>query len=357
MRNPNGYGSISTLSGNRRNKYMVRKTTGVSLDHENGKARYKQSIIGYAPTKKEAMQMLADYNANPYDVSVSKTTFAEVYEKMYAEKEGIVSASTLQSYEYAFKSCTALHNRLFAELRLQDLQSVIDSSDKNYPTLKKIKILYKLLYNYAMKYDLVSKDYAKYVNLDAQKLNYEAKSEEEKHLTHDEVKLLWKRKEDNFCQSVLVLMWTGLRIMEFLELKTEDVHLEERYFFIPKGKTLNATRRVPIADVIYPYFEKWYGDGKEEYLFKMGSSHGNKPVSYDTYRRTFTGLMESLGLSYTIHATRHTFSSLLADLDVSSTIRSKLEGHSVGNITETVYTHLDMSVLLNAVNKLECFIE
>ena len=28
-------------------------------------------------------------------------------------------------------------------------------------------------------------------------------------------------------------------------------------------------------------------------------------------------------------------------------------GHSEGNVTETVYTHLDMKVLLNAVNQLE----
>ena len=32
-------------------------------------------------------------------------------------------------------------------------------------------------------------------------------------------------------------------------------------------------------------------------------------------------------------------------------------GHAVGNVTETVYTHLDMGTLLDAVNKLECFIE
>ena len=56
-------------------------------------------------------------------------------------------------------------------------------------------------------------------------------------------------------------------------------------------------------------------------------------------------------------STRHTFASLLADLGVPSTIRSKLIGHSIGNVTEAAFTHLDMSGLLNAVNKLECFIE
>ncbi|MDY4060482.1 MAG: hypothetical protein SOY56_02830 [Anaerovoracaceae bacterium] len=88
MRNPNGYGSFSKLSGNRRNKYAIRKTVGVELDHEKGKAKYKQQIIGYAATMKEAKQKLAEFNANPYDVSTKKTTFVGVYEKMHAEKKG-----------------------------------------------------------------------------------------------------------------------------------------------------------------------------------------------------------------------------------------------------------------------------
>lgn len=64
-----------------------------------------------------------------------------------------------------------------------------------------------------------------------------------------------------------------------------------------------------------------------------------------------------MSFEYTPHATRHTFTSLLADLKVPASIRTKLNGQSLGNITETVYTHLDLSVLLEAVNKPEYFIE
>jgi integrase len=335
---------------------MVRKTVGMTVDHENGKVKYKQQVIGYAPTRKAANQLLIEYNANPYDVSAAKTTFAEVYEKMYASKAAIVSDSSLDAYEFAYKNCTPLHNKLFSELKLQDLQSIIDDSDKNYPTLRKVVVLFKLMYEYGMKYDLVGKNYAQYVDLAAKKCVYEGKSEDDKHMTHDEVKLLWTRAEDDFCQTVLALMWTGVRISEFLELKKENVMLEDSYFIIPKGKTINAERKVPIADAIYPFFEKWYYDGDYEYLYHTGKSKKDKPVSYDQYLKNFKKLMESLGWKYTPHATRHTFNSLLADLEISSTIRSKLIGHSLGNVTETVYTHLDISVLLDAVNKLERFI-
>ena len=127
-------------------------------------------------------------------------------------------------------------------------------------------------------------------------------------------------------------------------------------FIIPKGKTVNAKRKVPIAEAIYPFFADWYNNGNSEYLY-LNEKHPENPVSYDQYLKTFKKLMSSMGLNYTPHATRHTFTSLLADLDVSSTIRAKLNGQSLGNVTETVYTHLDLSVLLEAVNKLECFIE
>ena len=136
------------------------------------------------------------------------------------------------------------------------------------------------------------------------------------------------------------------------------MNLEEHYFTIPKGKTVNAERRVPIADAVYPFFEKWYHDGDYEYLFHSGKSKYDKPISYDKYLNDFKKLMKHLEWSaYTPHATRHTFNSLLADIDISNTVRAKLMGHAVGNVTETVYTHLDMSTLLDAVNKLECFIE
>lgn len=358
MRKPNGYGSISELSGKRRNKYIVRKTVGKIVDHNSGKVKYEQAIIGYAPTKKAAEEMLAEYNANPYDLSAAKTTFAEVYERMYATKEGVVSQSSLDAYKYAFNNCKPLHNRIFAELKLQDLQGHLDSSEKNFPTLRKIAVLFSLMYEYAMKYDLVAKDYSQYIDLTAKKLSYEGKKEEDKHMTHDEVKKLWAMKDDDFVQSILALTWTGVRIAEFLNLKKSDVNLEEQYFTIQKGKTVNAERKVPIADAILPFFRKWYNDGDYEYLYHNSKSKPDKPISYDQYLKNFKKLMKHLEWkNYTPHAARHTFNSLLADLDISSTVRSKLIGHSIGNVTEVVYTHLDTSVLLEAVNKLECFID
>ena len=50
MKNPNGYGTVVKLSGNRRKPYAVRKTVGFN---EKGHPIYLP--IGYAETREEGM--------------------------------------------------------------------------------------------------------------------------------------------------------------------------------------------------------------------------------------------------------------------------------------------------------------
>lgn len=46
--------------------------------------------------------------------------------------------------------CGTLYNKVFRDIRLMDLQFVVDTCEKNYPTLKKLKGLFNQLYAYAM---------------------------------------------------------------------------------------------------------------------------------------------------------------------------------------------------------------
>lgn len=69
MKLPNGYGSVYKLSGKRRNPYIVRKTTGWTIDEATNTAKQQYITIGYYPTRAKALEALANYNANPYDIS------------------------------------------------------------------------------------------------------------------------------------------------------------------------------------------------------------------------------------------------------------------------------------------------
>lgn len=83
MRNPNGYGTVVKLSGNRRNPWAIRKTSGFN---EKGYPIYLN--IGYAPTREAGLIMLAEYNKNPWDIETDKITLEELY-KLWLEKRSV----------------------------------------------------------------------------------------------------------------------------------------------------------------------------------------------------------------------------------------------------------------------------
>lgn len=74
MRLPNGYGGIVNLGKTRRRPYAARITSGWN---DEGKAIYK--YIGYFAKRTDALQALAEYNNNPYDIDSRSLTFQEVY--------------------------------------------------------------------------------------------------------------------------------------------------------------------------------------------------------------------------------------------------------------------------------------
>ena len=75
MKNPNGFGSIAKLSGNRRKPYIVRVTTGYEFNKEKDKVEQKRLIVGYARTKAEALELLNQKNQNPIKTWQLKTTY------------------------------------------------------------------------------------------------------------------------------------------------------------------------------------------------------------------------------------------------------------------------------------------
>ena len=62
--------------------------------------------------------------------------------------------------------------------------------------------------------------------------------------------------------------------------------------------------------------------------------------------------MEQLGMEHTPHCTRHTCISMLSEAGVQDTTIKKIVGHSGAmSLTEKVYTHLDVQILIDAINK------
>lgn len=338
------------MSGKRRKPYMIRKTIGWEYDPVKDKQVQKYAVIGYAATKAEAMQMLAEYNQNPFDVKAAKATFQDVYDQWSKVKYPTISKSNVHGYEASYRVCGTLYNKVFKEIRLVDLQFVVDTCGKNYPTLKKLKGLFNQLYEFAMKNDICNKDYSEYVDI----LRYKDKNPDKRDhnkFEKAEVERLWQITDQPYYQIVLMLIYNGCRISEFLDLKKENINLEEQYFDVVSSKTENGIRRGPIADKVLPYYKAWYESSDCEYLIHTPDhKHFEYRNYYDSY---WTPLMESLGFEHKPHDTRHTCISMLAEAHVDQTMIKKIVGHSGAmTLTERVYTHLDTEALVAAINKI-----
>ena len=350
MRLPNGYGSVVKLSGKRRNPYVVRKTAGWRYDKDKDKQVQEYIIIGYAPTKADGLQMLAEYNKNPFDVSSAKITFQEIFEKWSASKFPTISDSNVKGYNASYKLCGTLYNKVFREIKLADLQYVVDTCDKNYPTLRKLKVLFGQLYEYALKNDVCNKNYAEFVDIAKYKDRNPNRRDRNKFDKY-ELERIWAQQEDKYYQIVLMLIYSGVRISEMLDLLKSDVHLDEQFFDVIDSKTENGIRKVPIADKVLPFFKAWYNDTDSEYL--LHSENGEQFKYRNYYDSYFVPLMENLGFDKTTHCCRHTCISMLAEAHVEQTTIKKIVGHSGAmTLTEKVYTHLDVKELIDAINKI-----
>lgn len=313
MRNPNGAGSVYKLSGARRRPWAARKTTGWQ---PNGQPVYM--FVGYYETRKEAMEALARYNANPYD---KKATFLEVLNLWKDAELEDLSVATQRAFNMAAARCAPLYKKKIAEIKLNDMQALADKTSESVG--KQIKVLLSHVFEYAVRHEIITADRHQLVSF-VKPSEDKGKTIERKVFTLDEI----QNTTDPY---ILILLWTGLRVGELLALQPEDIHLEDRYFRVRKSKTAAGVRIVPIAERIVPLFA----------LFPI-------TMNYDQFKYRFKEACPG----HLPHDTRHTFISRLADLGVDERITKAIVGHAGSGITESVYTHINIQPMLDAVNRL-----
>lgn len=276
---------------------------------------------------------------------MSRTTFKEIYERWLKDSfDEEANKSSVKNYTTAYRHSKALHNMLMADLRPHHMQQVLDSCD-SHNAAKRVQLLYQRMYKWCMDHDAIKKNYAD--RLKVKQINEPATK---KAFSPDEIKLLWDCLADQpYIGMILILIYSGVRISELLDLKKEDVHLEEQWFMVQASKTNAGIREVPIADKVLPIWKSFMEKSKCEYA--ITTIEGQK-FGYENFRKRYwVPLLEKLNLKHTVHETRHTLISQLVMLNVNQTIIKTIVGHkSITNLTEKVYTHIEMSELIEAVN-------
>lgn len=362
MKLPNGFGNISKLSGKRRNPWRARKTAGWETDIETGKAKQIYVTIGYYQTRQAALQALSEYNMNPYDIEAHNATFAELYEKWSAKKYQEISASNINGYKASYKICEPLYDLKVNSIKLFHLQQVVDKSGKNYPTLKKLKILLNQLFDYAVQNGIITKEKHIVEYLD---IGEEEKSTKHYRFTSEEIAKLWQWSEGNdYVQLILMLIYSGVRPGEMFNLKSSLVDIDAAYFTVEKGKNVNATRKVPIHHKTLPFFRNWLNKGTEYLITNLSGGKFNFDTNHGSYMESFwIPLLKEIGILEYINEkgilsnhlpddTRHTFTTMWMEKHLNEAMRRRIQGHSGKGIGEIVYTHFELEKLAEELNKL-----
>jgi integrase len=333
MKNPNGYGTVYKMHGRRRRPYIAAVT--ITTD---GKRTRK--ALGYYATQQEALSALAEYNNQPYDLTTRGVTVQEFFNKWlaYRDKRDRGHEATKQ-YRITFnKHCKSVFDNQFIAIQSIHIQRLVD----NAPTpviAQRIKSTWLLLYKYAALTGITTSNPAQIVELP-----HREKSTMHKPFTSNEIKELWQHKTNTIAQYALIYCYTGLRPSEFLNIKRENVNLNERYM---KGgmKTLaGRDRTIPIAKKILPFIKAMYNK-KEEYL-----SHEIR--TYSMLRARWNECPIKAIQNHLPHDGRHTCESALDNAGVNKRIIQLIIGHAGRDVDENVYTHKTISQLVEAIDKI-----
>lgn len=336
MKNPNNFGSVYKMKDKPRRKPWRIVKTITELDGVT-----KRKTIGYAKTKAQGLELLANYNNNPYNLSTTKMTFKEVLEKWQLQHFEKLEPKTIKQYKSICLHFEPIKNIPMLELTTMQLQELFNRLELSTASKRQLKAVLNQIYKYALKMDIIIKDCSEFVELGKRQAVIERKI-----FTNEEILKLWKYKELDFVDTILIMIYTGLRIGELLTIENKNIDLENRTIKGGIKTDAGKDRIIPINMEILPLIRKRMKADKTHLITGMRG----KKMAYQRYHMIFSDLMEKLKMSHTIHDCRHTFASLLSNADANKISIAKIIGHSSYLTTGKIYTHKDVEELKKAVD-------
>ena len=367
QKRPNGTGSIYERKDNKSKPWAVSSTiTGMRV------------YIGSFATRTEAVKALQEFEYNPTN------SYNLTLEKLYNEWKTIayrsISKSTQENYNAAWYKLKPLYSRKFRDIRTGELQAIVDYYDAphhelgaegklkylddkrkstykvtetpkmcdglKYSALHKLKCLLTQLYTYAMKNDIVNKNYASFIVLPDK--NETSKS----RFTDTQLELVRKNiGKIPYADYIYCLCYLNFRVAEFLELTIDNYNLSDTGIpvFIGGKKTEAGTNRlIPIHPKIQPLVQKCIQkNGKTIFCGDNGQA-----LTPDVFRRTyFYPAIEQMGLpsDLTPHSCRRTFSTRMSAAGARQEDIIALMGHTNYDVDIKHYINQEASTLYDAI--------
>ena len=340
MRLPNGFGQITKLNNRRlRNPYRAMVTVGKT---PTGRPICKLlKPQAYFKTYNEAYAALLEYNRNPYDLTVT-TTFKEVYEKWLPGYEKNKSISAIKAIHREYDLCESVWYLDLREIKASHIKSCMDKTDS--PKYKKgIRFLFQEVLSMGMECGAVEYNVARDYN---PKIDKSGKKTVSEHtvFTDEELTQLWNDKSDPISRAILIQCYTGFRPKELCKILKSDVHFEQSYIIGGMKTQAGKDRLVPIVEKI----KEIVGEAMQNESDHLIATEYNKPLYYENYYVE----MKKRFPNHKPHDPRKTFVTMAKKAGVNDFAIKRIVGHSIEDITESVYTERDITWLIEEANKI-----
>ena len=332
LKRANGQGSVYKLSGRRRKPWVAAKN---------------KMILGYFETKTDALNHLNNAVVRPISDKLNYT-LEQAYNEWSKQHYTTISKSQQDVLRASWLYYEPLYKSKIKDLRTEHYQQAIDtavSKNKSRSTCEKIRQLCSGLCKYAMQYDIINKNYSQFLKLPK-------KVKKEKAIfTDNQIKLLFKKSDNDSIKIILILIYSGMRINELLKLKKENVNIDEHYIIGGSKTEAGTDRLIPINDKIIDFLKYFMKSSKSDYL--MCNTKGNKKDVKHFRDDEFYPTLKELNINgLTPHCTRHTFASLSSKAGMKPEVLQKILGHADYATTAEIYIHQDKQTLIDAINKI-----
>ena len=316
-------------------KWIAEYTIG--WDEVDGKLNRKMRRKKGFATKNEAIAYLPNLKQDlpQQDVNVK---FKDLYKKWLDGHTEKVTHSTINCYKSAYKYFSNLYYVEIVKIRTEHLQKCVDECPHGKRTKENMKALGTSLWRYAMQLDLVDRNYAEYI--------YIHKEEKAEKIAFSKAQLdtMWANvdKMPNL-KYILVLCYTGMRLSEMLGAMTENYDPEGGYFITGVKTDAGKDRTITISPKIRPFFAD-FGQGKHLFT-ELSAKKFRNDLFYPALQALDLDVLDEKGDHvYTPHCCRHTFATLMKNVDAPATDKQKLIGHAKFEMTAH-YTHTDIESL------------
>lgn len=168
----------------------------------------------------------------------------------------------------------------------------------------------------------------------------------------------WKYELEKLRNEAIVamLMFTGLRLQELLNLEVKDINFENSEIVVNQGKG-RKDRIVPIHPSLLPvlkrYFQNRSETGRPSRYFFTGI-HSDKQLAQKDVRRICRKISISSGIKFTPHMLRHTFAREMIDKDFNLYKLKEIMGHADIRTTQR-YLSISMQGIKKSFEQVKLF--